>query len=288
MNNSRKYSLYVTYAIVVGVLFIYLLFPGEKVKDYLAFHLNETHPDLSLSIDRIRPDFPPGIRTNGVSLYYRNSEVLGIEWASIAPKLLSLLGKKTTYAFIGRTLDGEFNGEAAILNDKDGPRFEIEGDFDNFQISRIPALQHFSERKMTGRLSGNVIYKGKGALGTTRINVTLSDGELELTTPVLNLDSIAFKTLEADLVLTGERLQVKTCEITGEQMEGNLSGTIHLKKPFKESTIQLRGRLKPQPAFLSDIKKIIPEALLPRKLTGRNGFPVTLNGTLEEPAFLLR
>ena len=288
MSNSKKNILYILFTIVAGILFIYLLFPDEKVKDYMAFQLNRAYPDLRMSIDGVRLDFPPGIRLNGVSLQYSNSEMLRIERARITPKLLSLLRKRPFYVFSGRTLDGEFGGKAAVLNDKKGRRFEIEGDFKDLQISRIPALQNLGQRRIAGRLAGNMMYKGAGSAGTTRLNVTLSNGEFELSTPIPDLDSVTFDTLKADMVLTGERLQVKTCEITGQQIEGSLSGTIRLKKPFKEGTLHLRGRLKPQPEFLSDIKKIIPEALLPKKLTGRNGFPITLNGTLERPGFLLR
>lgn len=286
--DSKNFILYILFTIVAGILFIYLLFPDEKVKDYMTFQVNRAYPDLGLSIDGIQLDFPPGIRISGASLAHSNSEMLRVERAHITPKLLSLLGENPVYSFTGRTLDGEFDGKAAVFKEKEGHQFEIEGDFEDFQISRIPALQQLGQRKITGRLSGNLIYRGKGSAGTTRINVTLSNGEFELSTPVPNLDNIAIDTLEADMILTGERLQVKKCEFSGRQIEGTLSGNIRLKKPFKEGTLHLRGRLKPQPEFLSGIKKIIPEALLPKRLMGRNGFPIALNGTLERPGFLLR
>jgi len=197
------------------------------------------------------------------------------------------VGGPVTLRFKGQTLEGRFSGRAEIGKDKTSDQLSIETDFSDIQIGRIPALQGLSDRKIAGRLEGSLLHSGEGPDSITRIAATLFDGEVELLTPIPNLDSIAFRTLTADLILDGGGLQVERCEFVGSQVEGHLLGTIRLQKPFGESRIDLKGRLRPQPEFMSDLRKVIPEGLLPRKRI-RNGFPITLKGTLASPVFLPR
>ena len=118
MSNSRRHILYILYTMVVGLLFTYLLFPGERVEHYMALQLSRAYPDFSLSIDRVELLFPPGIRLDGASIHHSAGEVLRIEQARVAPKLLSLLRMAPVYVFSGKALDGKFSGRAAFGESK--------------------------------------------------------------------------------------------------------------------------------------------------------------------------
>ncbi len=288
MSNSRKYILYTAYVIALSAVFLYSQFPSEKATAYLSHHLNRINADLTLSAHRIRPGFPPAIRVSGASLYHGENELLGVDRVTIAPKVMSYLADVTSYTFSGEAYDGRFGGKIDLGNDGGTGQLDMEVEFEGFQVNLIPAIQRLADRKISGRLGGNMVYTRKGSAGTANVAVTLSDGTIELQTPIPNMDKVTFKALVADLILSRDRLRIKKCDITGQQIEGSISGSIRLRTPFVQSTINLRGRLKPRPEFLSDLRKLIPEQLMPKKLLGKNGFPITLNGTLEKPGFLLR
>ena len=288
MNRRRNRLLYVGYGIALAAVFLYVCFPSDKMMDYLALRVHQIDPQLTLSLEAMKPTLPFGIRISGASLSTGGNEVVVIDRIRIGPRLLSLAGDTATYHFEGETLDGVFAGRADLGKNADDSRIDIEAEFSGLDIDSIPILKTLSDRKITGRLDANVVYTGRGAVGTTHVSATLADGILELLMPVPGLEDIAFQTIKTELVLNQGRINVKGCAIESSSLEGNLAGTIRLKKPIGESTLALKGRIKPRPELVSMLKQNLPKVLLPKRLLGKNGFPVTLNGTFAHPGFLLR
>ena len=106
MKNTGKWLLCSIYIIVVGVFFIYYLFPSDAVKKYIAFNLNRANPELNITIDNIKPVFPPGLRLYNVSLYRLSNLLLEAKQIKITPGLLSLFRPKTTFFFKAEAYEG--------------------------------------------------------------------------------------------------------------------------------------------------------------------------------------
>ena len=106
MNNSKKWLLCSIYIIVVGVFLIYYLFPSDAVKKYIAFNLNRANPELNITIDNIKPVFPPGLRLYNVSIYRLSNLLLEAKQIKITPGLLSLFRPKTTFFFKAEAYEG--------------------------------------------------------------------------------------------------------------------------------------------------------------------------------------
>lgn len=288
MSNRTKYLLYAAYAIIVGVILLYALFPSETVKEYLVADINGRNPDLNLTIDELKPVFSLGIRLSGIDLNYSGQPFLRVNQITVMPELWSLLGKEKTFVFDGRTNDGDFEGKGVFSTGEKADQVEIVADFSGIRIETIPAIQRMPDREITGLLSGKVIYKGKGSAGTATVKLTLTDGTIDLLMPVFKLNRLDFEKIEADLVLSKTMARVKTCTLTGAQMDGTFSGTIRLRQPLGNSRINLRGTLELHRSFLGELTRTIPKGLLPKKISGGKGFPVTLKGTFENPHFALR
>ena len=106
MKNAGKWLLCSIYIIVITALFIYYLFPSDAVKKYIAFNLNRANPELNITIDNIKPVFPPGLRLYNVSLYRLSNLLIEAEQIKITHGLLSLFRPKTTFFFNAEAYEG--------------------------------------------------------------------------------------------------------------------------------------------------------------------------------------
>ena len=288
MPNHTKYALYAAYVTIVGIVLLYALFPSETVKEYLIANVQGRNPDLGLTIDGVRPTLSLGIRLRKIGLEYKQSPMLDVDHIAIRPRLWSLLGEEKAFDFKGKTNDGRFSGTGGMSTGAKTGQIEIEVEFSDIQMDTIPAVQQLSDREITGLLGGKVVYIRKGIVGAVSANLTLENGIVDLDLPVLKLQRLSFEKIETDLALNRQMVRVRTFTLSGEQMDGDFSGTIRLKQPLGNSAIKLSGALKAHPLFLDELAKTIPKALFPKKLRGEKGLPVRLKGTLEKPGFALK
>jgi len=289
MGKAKTFLLYAAYTIVILVICLYIRFPSEKIGSYLAFRLGRMAPDISLSIADAKPSFPPGIRLDRLVISSAEADkLLEIDYTKVSPALLSLAEDQTRYRFKGTMLSGHFSGTAAIGDESDNRSLQIEAEFSGLQISELPALLAYAKRRIAGSLEGSIIHANTGSAGSTQIRILLTDGSLELLAPIPEMNRIPFETIEIELSITKDRVQVRKCAMSGGYVEGDLKGMVRLRTPLQNSTINLRGRIKPQAEIISALRENLPPALLPKRLTDQNGFPITLDGTLENPGFKLR
>lgn len=288
MLNNRQYFFYGLYGIAVTVFFLYLLFPSEKVREYLIYRVNRANPDFSMTIDRIIPVFPPGIRLNTVNLERSGQSILNVSRITLNPKLLSLFTKNQGAGFKGEVYGGTVKGTIRASGNNPSDQLEITADFSDIQIAKIPLLETALDRKISGRLDGKMIYKGRGFSGAANGNIKLTDSEIGLSSPILGLNSMNFDAVETDLMLQNRILRIKNCTVTGKQVKGNFSGTIRLSTSINESSLNLTGTFKPQPSFISALTQNVSTAFLPKSVLSDKGFTVRLRGTFADPGYTIR
>lgn len=281
MNNTRKWSLYLVYTAVVTLVLLYYLFPSDSVKAYVAFNLQKASPDLALAIDAVKPVFPPAIRLHAMSLSYGEATLLDVEEATVAPKLLSLLRQKKAFSFGGEIGEGDFGGSIEISRGASSPQTRIDAELTGIRVDDIAGIQEMFGREISGQLNASILYEREGTKEKADVKLTLTDGVIKLTSPIFALNDIAFRSLEADATLDGRKLQIKKCTIKGQQIDGNILGSIRLRSPLGASQIDLRGTLKPQRALLSVLRRS-------KLLSRNNNLPLTLTGTVENPSFSLQ
>lgn len=285
MNNTRKWLPYSLFVIAVTAFFIYYLFPSEKVKNYITFNLNKTYPGINIAIDHVKPAFPPGLRLYNVNFYmhdllFRSAQI------KIAPGLLSLFHSKVIFFFKGRAYKGILEGKGEFT--KNRSKVMIEGKLSGMQIKEISAVKDFIGRNISGVLDGKFTYWNENESGDNlKAELIISDGELELLTPVFKLSSVSFSRIAADLVMKNQKLQIKRCIIKGDQMDGSISGTVILKNNSGQSYLKLSGTIKPHPTFIEKLGKDLPANLLPKKIFGKDGVRIRVYGTIDKPRFFL-
>jgi type II secretion system protein N len=99
------------------LFFLWYLFPSDTLKGYLAYRLSLGNPDVNVTIDRISPVLPPGLKLEGVDIIDQNMTLIEVQSLKVMPGLGSLFSDTTTVKFNGRVYDGTLNGRAEINAD---------------------------------------------------------------------------------------------------------------------------------------------------------------------------
>ena len=210
MKNTRKWLPYFLFILAVTAFFIYFLFPSDKIKSYITVHFNKTYPSINIAIDHVKPAFPPGLRLYNVNFYHTHDPLFRMEQIKITPGLLSLFRSKINFFFKGSAYTGILEGKGEFT--KNGPEVMIDGKLSGVRIKKISAIKDFIGRNISGVLDGNFTYRNQKESGNNlKAELIISDGQLELLTPLFQLESLPFKKITADLAMKNMNLQIKKC-----------------------------------------------------------------------------
>jgi type II secretion system protein N len=286
MNNSRKWLPYFLFILGVTAFFIYFLFPSDKIKNYITVHFNKTYPGIIITVGQVKPAFPPGLRMYNVNFYHTQDPLFRMEQIKIAPGLLSLFRSKINFSFKGSAYTGTLKGKGKFT--KSTPEIMIDGKLSGIRIKEISAIKDAIGRNISGVLDGNFTYRNEKESGNNlKAEFIISNGQLELVTPLLQLESLAFKKITAELAMKNMDLHIKKCLINGDQMDGSISGSVTLKNTPGETYLNLSGTIKPHPLFLEKLGNDLPANLFPKKIFGKNGVHIRIYGTLDTPRLFL-
>lgn len=286
MNNTRKWLPYFLFILAVTAFFIYFLFPSDKIKNLITVHFNKTCPGINIAVDYVKPAFPPGLRLYNVNFYHTHDPLFRMEQIKITPGLLSLFRSKIIFCFKGSAYTGILEGKGEFT--ENGPEVMIDGKLSGIRIKKISAIKDFIGRNISGVLDGNFTYRNQKESGDNlKTEFVISNGQLELLTPLFQLESLPFKKITAELAIKNMNLQIKKCIIHGDQMDGSISGFVTLKNPPGQSYLKLSGTIKPHPLFLEELGNDLSANLLPKKIFGKNGIHIRIYGTLDNPRFFL-
>jgi len=288
MKNTPKWLLYSIYVLAAMVFFIYYLFPSDKVKNYVTSGFNKLNSNINIRIDHVSPAFPPGLKLYKVNFYHMDNTLIEFEQIKIVPNLLSLFRSKIIFFFKGGAYKGVLEGKGEFIKNRSEKDVVIKGKYSNINIKEIPAVKPFIGRNLTGILEGSFTYHNGGKFGgISEVRCIISDGEVELLTPVFKLKSVYFSKIETDMTMENKRVKVKRCIINSSPMDGNVSGLINLREPLEQSYLRLLGVIKPNQEFLAELGKDFPTNLLPKEIFNKRVVRIRIYGTLDEPRFFL-
>jgi len=288
MKPSKKTLLYTVYVIGITIFFLWYLFPSDSLKAYLSQRLAQGNPAVKITIDRISPVLPPGLKLYNVGIAHQNRPLIDLANVKVMPGLGSLFSQTTTVNFKGRVCEGTLNGQAQFSEGQQGAGIKIEGWISGVQVQQISALKQLSENRISGALGGNFVYDGSASTPSLAANLSLANCRVELATPVFNQKSFDFKTIAADLAMRNNSLQIEQLSARGSQLDLDLNGSIALNQSDPDqNALNLTGKLTPHHVFLAKIEKEIPVDFLRKKQAGKNAFAFKVDGTLDEPGFSL-
>jgi len=264
------------YLLSAALVFLYIGFPSEALRTHVTHSLSAGLPGLSVSIGDLRPALPAGIVLKGVRVYHANVPLAVIDQLRIRPDLFSLWQAKTHYDFDGTVGDGQIAGTAEIDTAGGRKRVSLNARLAGVLLQKLPATQSLFGNKLAGRLD---LTLGVNDAGTLTGKLAVSEGRVELATPLFDQNAFSFRTAEADLSLQNRTVMVRNGRMKGTDMDAEVSGTIALDVAQGKNALNLSGRVTPHPAFMAKVEGSLPPALLRR----RTGISFKVNGALNAP-----
>jgi type II secretion system protein N len=276
--------LWAVYIICVALIFFYILFPSETVKEYLADQIRQVHPGLTLEIGRLRPDFPPGLALRDVSVYHFGQMMAELDNLKIFPDILSLFMANTHLTFEGNGYGGTLNGRADINKNSVNREMTIAADLAGIQVKQLEALSAVTAHKISGNLDGTLTLNTKTPRQGLSGDLILTDGQIEFSPPVLNQNLLSFSTIEAELMLNNGSLTIQRCQIEGDQLYADVSGSIEFGGRFARKILNLSGRVRPHATLLAKLGKNVPQLFAGSNLE-KQGLPFKITGSMDSPQY---
>lgn len=272
--------LVVVYLCAAALVFLYLGFPSEALREHLAHRLSASLPGLNVAVAEVRLSPPVGISLRGVRVSYAEKPLAVIDRLRVQPELMSLLQPRSVYEFNGAAGSGEISGRAEIDSAAPQPKASLNARATGVLLQQIPGLQELYGSRLSGRMDGTFSVSPTGALSG---KLTVTEAQLELASPVFAQNSFTFRTADADIAFQNRTLMLRNGRLRGNELDAEISGSIALGQTPGAGTLSLSGRLTPHPAFMAKAEGRLPAHLLRR----RTAIPFRVTGPLDAPGFSL-
>lgn len=272
------------FIICAGLLFLYALFPTDALKEYMADFVRQTNPNLRLEIGRLKLGFPPGLQLYDVSVYHSNQAIADLENVKIWPDILSLFLATTHISFKGNGHGGNFRGGVDIIKNAENREVIIDADLAGIQVGQLDALSVLTTHKISGNLGGTLTFTAKAPHQELMGDLTLIDGKIELSPPLLAQKVLTFDSIDAQLMFDGRSLTIQRCELKGDQLDGEVAGSIKFNHHWTDRILDLYGAVRPHEALLARLGNQVPK-LLENKNWQTQGVPFRIKGPADAPTF---
>ena len=273
--DKKKWFLYSIYAVALATFFVYYLFPTERLKTFIVMQVGRINPALRVTIANAGLMLPPGVRLQRVQVDHDNAPLLFADDLAILPHLKTLFSDRKLYSFKMKTYEGDVTGTAEI--DGSG-QVTIDAVVAGLRLSGIPFLKRLSANHIEGILDGKFAYvAASGKPQALTINLDINSMAFRLGTPLLTLDQVRFDKVLFDAVLRNQRLEITRVALTGDQIEGNLSGSASLNTDLMHSIVNLNGTVMPQEQFLENSGFQVSGSVLAGLKAG-GGIPIRISG----------
>ncbi len=236
--------------IAMLLAFLYLRFPGEAVTEYLKAAVAARYTGAVLSIDTLRPSFPPGVALADITVGMRDrtDALLRLDSLTVRPGGLALLRGRLAIHAAAAGYGGEVRGkvEFARLLSLGGP-LTAAVEVRNVRVDRWAWLRELFVRQVTGTLKGAIEFSGTAEAlknGTGTVDFTLTNGIYPLQEPFLGMDKIEYSRVEGKASFRNGALKVTQLTLTGEKIRCSLKGNILIADDFSASKLDLNGTIE--------------------------------------------
>jgi len=289
MKGINRGLLYVAYTLIAIGGFLYFLFPSETFKGAVSAYLLKRFPDYQVQIARLTPVLPPGLGFESISVLQGEQLYAQLDRLRLTPSWTTLFSPRKVINLRGVAYQGSLRGQINVNEDEKGTQADLGLKLTDLQLGAMANLQEKLGKALNGRLSGDVeIDEGRGSNRSIKGRLDASDVRFALANPIININEILLNMVKAEFAVNKKVFSVKRLEATGGQVEGNLTGTIMLRKPFEKSRINLRGSFLPQEVLLASFQGLLPGNLFQQRQTTDKGMPIRIYGTIEKPRFSFR
>ncbi len=288
MKPTTKIFLYLLFGLVALVLFLYLRFPSEMVKIAIDDQVKQADPKAHLDVDLINPTIPPGLKLEPLSVRYAGLPVLRMDFLKISPNLLYLFSPSSRYTYRGDIGSGDLKGIAVTDITNNRPQSKITMTLNRVPLTYLEFLNQWRGYKADGELDANIAFDSAKGGGTADVDMEISPARIAFDPPLLGIAALDFSELKSQLVVTRRMLQIKNCDVIGNQIDGKLTGSIVFRDPIETSRMSLSLTVRPQQEFLADHKNDMIGGLLASANAQKRGIVFRITGSISNPRYVIR
>jgi len=284
---SLRSLLYVTYAVLLTVLLLYVRFPGEKFKAYCEQRVEQLLPGSACTIEEIAYRFPLSAAFANIHIMHtidgQDTDMV-VKRLSITPMPLQFWRAFTLH---GEMYSGLFT--AGLDVDSATQQFTLTDiHLEGLDVGKLVEGVGLADRELSGILAFAGEYRATNnhpddGVGTGQIEVI--SGSIGLLQPILALSAIEFDTLAVGVSRQNGVVQFIDGELVGKEISADFSGEMRLASSFLQSDILLTGHLAPDAAFLRAHpreQQFVQRLLQRYKVTV---LPFKVGGTVQRPLF---
>jgi|GEM_PF-5045265 len=272
----KRWPGYILFGIGAVAVFLYLLFPAKSIKAYIAYHISQIDPRLRFTAKDPVLRLPPGVRLHDANIHFDKIPLIRWESLSFFPRANTLFADQRTYRYRGRAYQGEATGDLFLAK---GEKWRIKGAGEGFQAELTPLAALMPQAMLEGTVTGTYDFTRDEQ---DTLSLTVASGSFILNEPLLEIEAVTFDLLTLDMVIEKEHIWIKTMQMNGPEINGDLTGEIIIRRPLHESLLHLTGMIRPHPLFLAELRKKLPPGFLSDRIA-KKGLTFTIGGTVKTP-----
>jgi len=248
-HKNGLYSLigYLTFAVVLVTVFVYLTFPWEKLSRFIEFQVEEAL-DSSIEIKKSEFHFPLRLVWSGVAFRPRERQKalrVDLDQISLEWTVKRFLQRRLEVLWSVRLAGGEGNGQIAAQPTEKGMQYRFEGNIRGVQLGRILEFGVSNPYKIEGAVQisnvrhdwvGENFIKGSGAA-----DLSMTDTRFEVETP-LGKFPMAFNQVSGHVSMSAGMAQLDDVLAQGPALDLTGSGNVLFRPRLEESLINLNSR----------------------------------------------
>ncbi|MFK5954599.1 MAG: type II secretion system protein GspN [Desulfobacterium sp.] len=294
---GKSVFFYVAYTLGVFVIFLYLLFPGEKLATRLSQTLNQSLESVEISVGDLQWHLPLGLGGAAIVVSFPDKSGVVLDHLWLKPVLTTLFNESPALKFDMELYKGTASGMLkAPLSLEQGlnrmpSTYLVDAQFDDISIEQFQYATGQGDITVSCLAGGRLTLsrsqdRGMGGTG----EIMISNCAIDIAHGILSsmgISGVNFKTVKITYRLADNRLEILECRAMGPEMTLTVSGKIALNSPLSTSRLDLKGRLQPDAGYLSGLSNLPP---MVSGLLGRfkgKGLPFKIKGTLDRPGVTL-
>jgi type II secretion system protein N len=279
---------YLCYAAALFVLFAYLKFPSQQVRDFVLATLSRYGLE-QVRVGSVQPLLPAGLTFSDVSVAHEVNgqplELMRMPELQIQLRTLPPFATLTRIALAGGLYGGSILGAAEWERNGKGPILAIRINLQDIRPGVHPLAARLGNAALEGKVAGNMTLRLSGAQwqdGDGRLIIQGDAGSISgLEISGMRLPSLGYEQLAGELAFQQRSVMIKDFQLRGRDWQVDLQGHLSLSERLQQSPLDLTLRLRASEALEQQLGII---GMLLKQRRDRRGFTsFKIGGTLEHP-----
>ncbi len=280
----RRHLAHTVFVIAVTVFWLYWQFPAGAVKQFVICRAASLAPQLTFAVERVDFSFPIGVDFKNLAVVHSGVPVLSIARLRLVPTWQSLQPHRAVFDLAADIQGGSASGRIDLDTGAAAGVQTLRLNLDRIQLAGLPFWKRYANRGLTGLCNGRIVWTPGRKGQAMQASFILENGSLEIRLPLLEGQALSFARIESEIEVHDHMVTLRRIVWKGPEIDGEGSGTIHMKTPLDSSPVEIRGKIRPSPAFLAHLRQSIPQPLMPEPGPG-GGYAIAVAGTLADPRY---